>query len=244
MKNEKSVLKSLFVFCMVGIIISCEQQSVDPPLKLDEVFVPEGYHQIDNPSIDALSRLDEFRLNNPNDQYYYLELENKNVKSKKDWLFPQKELKIEYVDNEGTTRLNENPKILGVIVKKIKGDYRTEEFMIIDEQPKPHDGFKALYNYVAENLKYPELAKKERIEVKVFVQFIVNNDGKLINVKAIKGIGGGCDEEAVRVLKEAPRWIPGKVVDMPVKVKMILPITYRLSPPQETSGNIEETVLE
>lgn len=230
MKNQKSFLSSLFALCIIGILLSCEQKSVNPELKLDEVFIPEGYHQIENPSIDALSRLEEFRLKNSTDHYYYLELENKNVKSRKDWLFPQKELKIVYIDNSKSVRPNNNPQILGVIVKKIKGDWREEEFMIIDQQPKPHNGFKALYTYVAENLKYPEQAKKAGIEGKVFVEFVVDNDGKLINVKAIKGIGAGCDEEAVRVLKESPKWIPGKVVDMPVKVKMILPISYKLSP--------------
>ena len=243
MKNRKSLLSSLFALCIIGIMYSCEQKSINPSLVLDDVFIPESYHQIDNPSIDALSRLEEFRLKNPNDHYYYLELDNKNVTSKKDWLFPQKELKIEYVDNDKSARPHENPQILGVIVKKIKGDWREEEFMIIDEQPKPNDGFNALYTYVAENLKYPVKAKNEGVEGKVFVEFIVDRDGKLINVKAIKGIGAGCDEEAVRVIKESPKWIPGKVVNMPVKVRMILPISYKLSPSQEQSGKLEETVL-
>jgi protein TonB len=87
---------------------------------------------------------------------------------------------------------------------------------------------KAFYHYIQENLKYPEEAKKQGIEGKVFVQFVVDKDGKLTEVKAVKGIGAGCDEEAVRVIKEAPAWNPATVVDMPVKIRMILPITYKL----------------
>lgn len=228
MKTQKNILKSLALIAFTSIIFSCNQDKVDPAVVLDEVMVPQGYRQIDNPSSDVLGRLQELRLENPDNNYYYLERENKNVTSSRAWIFPQKELKIEYVDNDKSAKPNENPQVLGVIVKKIKGDYREEEFIIIDSQPSPKTGMKEFYTYVADNLKYPEQARKMGIEGKVFVEFIVDNDGKLINVKAIKGIGAGCDEEAVRVLKEAPKWIPGKVVNMPVKVKMILPVTYRL----------------
>lgn len=245
MKNRNYFLKSLFILCLVALIYSCEQQSINPSLRLDEVFIPKGYTQIENPSLDIQSRLDELRLENPEDQYYYLQRENQIVlHSRKEWLFPQKELLIKYVHNNKSAEANKNPKLMGVIVKKIKGDWREEEFMIIDEQPKPHEGFKALYTFVAENLKYPVQARKMGIEGKVFVEFIVDNDGKLINVKTIKGIGAGCDQEAVSVLKQAPKWIPGKVADMPVKVRMILPITYKLSPSVKNSTKIEEVVFD
>jgi protein TonB len=66
------------------------------------------------------------------------------------------------------------------------------------------------------------------VEGKVFVQFVVDKDGTLTDIKAVKGIGAGCDEEAVRVLKAAPKWKPGKQRGRPVKVRMILPITFKL----------------
>ncbi len=66
------------------------------------------------------------------------------------------------------------------------------------------------------------------IEGKVFVEFVVDKDGTITNVKAIKGIGAGCDEEAKRVIEGAPKWSPGKQRGRPVKVRMILPITFKL----------------
>jgi TonB family protein len=213
------------MFAIIIFQFSCEQDKVDPALVLAEVLIPEGYHQIDHPPADALARLEELRLENPKDQFYYLQ--RSDIKSE-NWIFAQKELKIEFVANSESNSVTEKPQILGVVVKKIQGDWKNENFMIVENQPEPKEGINAFYHYIQENLKYPEEAKKMGVEGKVFVQFVVDKDGKLSEVKAVKGIGAGCDEEAVRVIKEAPAWNPATVVDIPVKTRMILPITYKL----------------
>jgi protein TonB len=82
--------------------------------------------------------------------------------------------------------------------------------------------------YVSENLKYPVKASRMDIQGRVFVQFVVEKDGSLTDIQVVKGIGAGCDEEAVRVIKNAPRWEPGKQRGRPVRVKMILPIVFKL----------------
>lgn len=228
MKTQKSILKAVLAVTILGLVMSCGQEKVDPALVLDEVLIPSGYRQNDTPTEDALARLTELRLDNPNDHFYYLELNNKNLGSSREWIFPQKELKIEYVDYEKSNSASQNPAMQGVIVKKIKGNWQNEVFTVLDTQPQPQSGLKSFYEYIGANLKYPEQARKEGVQGKVFVEFVVDKDGKLIDVKAVKGIGAGCDEEAVRVIKEAPAWEPAKVVDMPVRVRMILPITYKL----------------
>ena len=86
----------------------------------------------------------------------------------------------------------------------------------------------AFYKYVATTLRYPAQARRMGIEGKVFVQFVVDKDGSLTDVQAIKGIGAGCDEEAVRVISKAKKWKPGKQRGRAVKVRMILPITFKL----------------
>lgn len=101
-------------------------------------------------------------------------------------------------------------------------------FTIVEEKPEPNGGFSAFYKYVQKNLKYPGQARRMNIEGKVFVQFIIDKDGSITKVKAIKGIGAGCDEEAVRVISGAPKWNPGKQRGRPVKVRMTLPITFKL----------------
>lgn len=228
MKTKKSMFKLFATIILTSIIFSCNQDKIDPALVLDEIFVPEGYHQIDNPSSDALARLEELRLENPDNSYYYLERKDKIVSQSREWVFPQKELKIEFTDFEKLESREQDPKLMGLIVKKIEGDWKEEEFIVIESQPVPKEGMKAFFEYISANLKYPDEARKMGIQGKVFVEFVVDKDGKLINIKSVKGIGAGCDEEAIRVLKNAPEWTPATVVDMPVKVRMILPITYKL----------------
>ena len=103
-----------------------------------------------------------------------------------------------------------------------------ETYMVVEDQPEPEGGMKAFYKYVTENLNYPTEARQKGIEGKVFVQFVVDKDGSLSEVKAIKGIGSGCDEEAVRVIAESPVWNPGKQRGKSVKVRMVMPINFRL----------------
>jgi protein TonB len=103
-----------------------------------------------------------------------------------------------------------------------------EVFTIVEDQPEPIGGMQAFYQYVQKNLKYPAQARRMGIEGKVFVQFVVDKDGSITEVQSVKGIGAGCDEEAVRVLKGAPKWKPGKQRGRSVKVRMILPITFKL----------------
>jgi len=97
-----------------------------------------------------------------------------------------------------------------------------------EEQPEPTAGMGAFYEYVDATLTYPEEAKADSIEGKVFVQFVVTEDGKITEVETIKGIGYGCDEEAERIMREANDWKPGKQRGNPVEVGMVLPITFRL----------------
>jgi protein TonB len=68
-----------------------------------------------------------------------------------------------------------------------------------------------------------------RIEGRVYVEFIVNKDGKISEAKTVKGIGGGCDEEAERIVMEAPSWNPAKQRGRPVRQRMVLPITFKLA---------------
>lgn len=103
-----------------------------------------------------------------------------------------------------------------------------EIFTIVEDQPEYPGGIGAFYKYVATNLRYPAQARRMGIAGKVFVQFVVEKDGKLTDVQILKGIGAGCDEEALRVIKKSKAWKPGRQRGRPVKVRMIIPINFRL----------------
>jgi len=101
-------------------------------------------------------------------------------------------------------------------------------FTVVEEMPEFIGGTDELYKFLGSNIKYPEKAKADGIHGKVYVNFIVEKDGKVTNVNVLRGIGGGCDEESVRVLNSMPNWIPGKQRGENVRVSYNLPIKFAL----------------
>ncbi len=101
-----------------------------------------------------------------------------------------------------------------------------EVFTIVEVAPAPKNGLQNFFSYIYQNINYPRKAINAQVQGKVFVQFVVNADGTLVDFEVVKGIGMGCDEEAVRVLQSAPAWNPGKQRGKPVRVRMILPINF------------------
>jgi protein TonB len=104
-----------------------------------------------------------------------------------------------------------------------------EIFMVVENQPEPEGGMAAFYKYVGKEMDYPKQARRMGVEGRVFMQFVVDKDGSLTDIKVLKGIGSGCDEEAIRVLQAAPKWKPGKQRGRPVKVRMSIPIVFKLN---------------
>lgn len=101
-------------------------------------------------------------------------------------------------------------------------------FDFVESPATPMNGFETFYKQIAEKVKYPSQARRMGVKGRVFIQFVINTDGSLTDIKVIKGIGAGCDEEAIRVLKAAPPWKPGKQRGVPVRQRMVLPITFEL----------------
>lgn len=103
-----------------------------------------------------------------------------------------------------------------------------EVFVVVEEEPEFPGGMEALYRYLASNIKYPELAKKEKIQGTVYVSFVVEKDGSVTNIKVLRDIGAGCGEEAVRVVRQMPKWKPGRQRGQRVRVQYNLPIKFSL----------------
>jgi len=115
-----------------------------------------------------------------------------------------------------------------VFEEPVEEEVADEVFTIVEQQPEFPGGMGAFYQYVQKKLKYPSQARRMGIEGKVFVQFVVDKAGNITEVVAVRGIGAGCDEEAVRVIGGSPKWKAGKQRGKSVKVRMILPITFKL----------------
>jgi protein TonB len=109
----------------------------------------------------------------------------------------------------------------------IGGGEEEAEVLFAEQDPVPPGG--DLTEYFVKNIKYPQKAINQDVEGKVFVTFVITSKGDVDDVKLLKGIGYGCDEEALRVVKAMPKWTPGKNNGREVKVRMNIPIVFRLA---------------
>ena len=101
-------------------------------------------------------------------------------------------------------------------------------FVVVEKSPEFPGGNDSLYAFIGRNIKYPEAAKKNKIEGRVFVTFVIEKDGQVSNAKLLRDIGGGCGEEALRVVNSMPKWKPGTQRGNPVRVQFNLPIMFQL----------------
>ncbi|CAN1578187.1 TonB/TolA, C-terminal [Spirosomataceae bacterium] len=105
---------------------------------------------------------------------------------------------------------------------------KKEIFTAVEQNPEFIGGQAKMYQYLGENIKYPAAAQRANISGRVFVKFVVEDDGAIGDVEVMKGIGFGCDEEAIRVVKSMPKWNPGVQNGKNVRVYYNMPIVYKL----------------
>lgn len=102
-------------------------------------------------------------------------------------------------------------------------------FFIVEDMPEFPGGDLALRKHIAENIHYPEIAKENGIQGRVFVQFVVNKKGEVEQIKVVRGVDPSLDKEAVRVIQNLPKWKPGQQRGKPVKVSFTVPINFQLN---------------
>jgi periplasmic protein TonB len=103
-----------------------------------------------------------------------------------------------------------------------------EPFVIVEQMPQFPGGENEMLKFIMNNLRYPTLAQENGISGTVIVNFVVDRDGKIGRIKVVRGIGGGCDEEAVRVMEKMPHWSPGKQGGRTVLVSYTVPFRFIL----------------
>ena len=115
------------------------------------------------------------------------------------------------------------------LIEESEKDFDNDQvFMIVEEMPEFPGGEEALIKFIAESTKYPEEAKNKRIEGKVFVQFVINKEGNVENVKLAKGVDPLLDEAAMNIVKSMPQWKPGRQRGQNVNVSFTIPINFQL----------------
>jgi len=104
----------------------------------------------------------------------------------------------------------------------------SDVFVIVEDMPAFPGGEDARRRFLAENINYPSQARIEGIQGTIYISFIIDTTGIVTSVKVLRGIGGGCDEEAVRVVKLMPKWNPGKQKGKAVRVQFNMPMQFVL----------------
>ena len=223
-KSPKADLERMkSTFFLIGLVIT-----------LVIVWRVFEYRNYDKPADDYVS------VNNN------IEMEEMMIQTKQPEVKPQIQApkpqvtKIEVVDNE--TEIEEEIEVnADVSLDEVLDDFdydtpeieeeeieEEEVFLSVEENPEFPGGPAKLLEYVQKNLKYPMQARESDIQGKVFVGFVVEKDGSITNVQVLRGIGGGCDEEAIRVVQSLPKFKPGKQRGNPVRVAYTLPIVFKL----------------
>ena len=116
-----------------------------------------------------------------------------------------------------------------VVQEKPREEKKKEEvFTHVEQMPKFPGGDAELYKFISNNLNYPAMAIENNVQGRVVVQFVVTKDGSIGNVKVVRSVDRDLDNEAIRVCKKLPKFIPGKQNGQPVNVWYTLPVTFKL----------------
>lgn len=134
----------------------------------------------------------------------------------------------DHTPTDETSKIDIETPEIGIQVLPEPESDTTAIIIFAEVQPKPVGGLENFYRTISKNIKYPTVARKIGTEGKVLVEFVVDRKGNATQIKLLKGIGSGCDEEAMRVIA-LPKWEPGKQRGKSVNVKMVMPVNFRLS---------------
>ncbi len=220
-KSKKANLENKkTIFIQVGLIISLaivltafeyksyEKTDIDfgnrTTENIDEDLTPITVHKVEPPKIIAPKAITVINIvDNETDDIEDIEIENEA--------------------NENTIIEDWTPPIEEEII-----DEKPFDFVTVESKPSFPGGEYERKRFLFENLKYPRMAKESGIQGKVYVTFVIEPNGSISNIHIKRRIGGGCDEEAIRVTKLMPTWIPGKQRGKAVRVQFNMPIKFTL----------------
>ncbi len=137
--------------------------------------------------------------------------------------------KVEMATTEEQVATTVNEEVTEVVeTNEVIQEEEVVNFYVIEEKPEFPGGMDAINKWITENVKYPDVAKENGISGKVFVQFVIDKEGKVTDVQILRGVDPYLDKEALRVISSMPAWTPGKQRGKPTKVAFQLPINFKL----------------
>lgn len=211
-KKRHTFLLAGFVFATACTLASFEFRTEREPIAHDDWEIPMEVVEVDYMPISVI----------PEKKSEKIELPKVQKKS------PIIDIVPDHVDIPEDYSLNDLPPIEDIPEAKPTEAPVPPTVNYAEVMPVFMAGEKDLFLYLADHVNYPIPAIEAHIQGVVYVSFVVNEHGKVTNVELLKGIGGGCDEEALRVIEQMPNWHPGLQGGMPVRVKFTLPVKFIL----------------
>ncbi len=236
LKQKVKQWKTLIVFLFVSVLflgIACQDQIAAEMNELSQTTTVAG----DFPD-HLLPVVEKIKQENPGIKLMYVEAESEN--SEKIKSFAQEDILFTHYEKNYDGDGNLNSERVGLIIRsggkisQLADATKSEDdvFLVVEEVASPIGGMTAFYEAINRELVIPEQAIKMGVEGKVYVEMIVEPDGSTSAYKLLKGIGAGCDEEAVRAIVAANvKWNPGKQHGVAVRQKYVLPILFARTGP-------------
>ncbi len=235
---QKGLLIAVFGFSLMILLFYAYNNFNDKPVKtadkiidvkLDKIFIPKD--EIVKPPEQQKQEQKQTEKVKLTDNI--IVTKDELVKEEPPTIEKIKEATIASENSSGEKSIEINPII------ETKGDEKgglksiegnpNQVYDFVAESPEFSGGMKAWAKFLNNNLNYPAAARENNIQGRVILSFVIEKDGTLSQIKVVQGIGGGCDDEAIRVLKKAPKWTPGRQNGQAVRVQFTLPIYFKLN---------------
>jgi TonB family protein len=230
MKSNVKFNFQVYTFCLIclTLTLSCQQEQLIEDMKEASA---QSALMLEYPKV-IQDKINGIKKDHPEAEFLYIETEPNSLEKLLEEHNKQgfKSMHFEVFKNNETTRV-------GILLEKssrvasMLSDLQREDevFTVVEQQPVPEGGMQQLYQFVSHEIRYPVEARQAGVGGKVFVEFIIDKDGSVKDIRTVKGIGHGCDEEAERVIAGMPVWQPGMQRGQAVAVKMILPVTFAIN---------------
>jgi TonB family protein len=135
---------------------------------------------------------------------------------------------VSFDKNNKPSRVKPHHETVKMVLNSGKVLHTDSIFFLTEQMPQFPGGDNGLFQYLKKTIVYPALARVQKISGRVYVEFIVERDGSVSHVRVTRGVGGGCNEEAARVVAQMPKWTPGQMSNSPVRVQYTLPVNFSL----------------
>ena len=241
MRTIKKKIKPWKMLLVAGVIplaffaIACQDQIADEAADIAR----SSTMAVDIP-LEVQQKYDQLLQANPSKRFLLMETDENMVPK-----LEEMKTKFESLDQDQISHIelvtpkakpSEDIRTFAIIeyterIDEISNRSKLDEdvFTMVDDTATPQGGMPAFFNHVGRTLNYPLQARRMGIEGMVFVEFVVQTDGSVTDVRVKKGIGAGCDEEAIKAVQSSPKWNPGKNKGVAVKQQLVLPITFKLN---------------